>query len=127
MRVSGDRLWKRHVDHIKREMNNSPWQEEVGTAPEQPLPVPISLHVEELQASAQMVDVKTFEIQPADLQTPTTSSPTSHATKRMVKHTPVSTPPAGSHALLINPPYLLHAPTVKQRYPLRDRANHRHK
>ena len=46
VQVSGDRLWKRHVDHI-RQMNDSPQREEIATAPELPFLVPRAPHVKE--------------------------------------------------------------------------------
>ena len=51
VQVSGDRLWKRHVDHIC-EMNDSPQREEIATAPELPFPVPRAPHVEEASTYA---------------------------------------------------------------------------
>ena len=64
---------KRYVHHI-HEMNDSPRQEEIATAPELPLLVHRAPDVEELHTRTP--NVQTPEIQPADVQTDTMSSPT---------------------------------------------------
>ena len=100
-------------------MNDSPRQEEIATAPELPLPVHRAPHVEELQARTP--NVQTPEIQPADVQTDTMSSPTSRTIKLTVDDTPATTPPAVSHSS----PTIPITSIVKHQYLLRDCAKHR--
>ena len=123
IQVSGGRVWKRHIDHI-REMHDSPLQEVDGTPvlPDYPVDVYLPATEETPEHNHEPI-ASSATLSPLDEVSVTPLEPEAEIVPSEAADTPVVTTPTPTTTT--TPPTPQETATPLKRYPLQDRQKHR--